>query len=113
MPRRTSTASHTCWSPAQTESAHSAERVERGVPLSPALDRALLHGSSVGGARPKALLRDDERCLIAKFSSTTDVYPVVKGEFLAMELARRVALDVPRVELRHALGRDALLIERF
>src|SRR5215212_9665847 len=55
----------------------------------------------------------DERCLIAKFSSTTDVYPVVKGEFLAMELARRVALDVPRVELRHALGRDALLIERF
>jgi len=95
------------------ELARAAERVERGVPLSPALDRALLHGSSVGGARPKALLRDDERCLIAKFSSTTDVYPVVKGEFLAMELARRVALDVPRVELRHALGRDALLIERF
>src|SRR5215212_7679327 len=95
------------------ELARAAERVERGVPLSPALDRALLHGSSVGGARPKALLRDDERCLIAKFSSTTDVYPVVKGEFLAMELARRVGLDVPRVELTHALGRDALLIERF
>jgi len=93
--------------------ARSAERVERGIPLSPALDQALLHGSSVGGARPKALLRDGERRLIAKFSSTTDTYPVVKGEFVAMELARRAGLDVARVELTRALGRDALLVERF
>src|SRR3954451_24748824 len=67
------------------ELAESAERVELGVPLSPALDQALLHGSSVGGARPKALLRGGGRQLIAKFSSTTDAYPVVKGEFVAME----------------------------
>ena len=32
----------------------SAERVERGVPLTPELDQALFHGSSIGGARPKA-----------------------------------------------------------
>jgi serine/threonine-protein kinase HipA len=95
------------------ELALSAERVERGVPLSPALDRALLHGSSVGGARPKALLHDRGRELIAKFSSTTDTYPVVKGEFVAMELARRVGLEVAQVELASALGRDALLVERF
>ena len=69
------------------------------MPLSPALDRALLHGSSIGGARPKALLDDGDRKLIAKFSSTTDTYPVVKGEFVAMELARRAGLDVARVEL--------------
>jgi len=64
-----------------TELAQSADRVEQGIPLSPALDQALLHGSSVGGARPKALLSDGARRLIAKFSSTTDTYPVVKGEF--------------------------------
>jgi serine/threonine-protein kinase HipA len=91
----------------------SAERVEQGIPLSPALDRALLHGSSVGGARPKALLRDRGRELIAKFSSTSDSYPVVKGEFVAMELARRVGLETARVELTSALGRDVLLVERF
>ena len=91
----------------------SAERVEQGIPLSPALDQALLHGSSVGGARPKALLADSPRHLIAKFSSTTDLYPVVKGEFVAMELARRVGLDVARVELLESAGKDALLIERF
>lgn len=95
------------------EMARSAQMVEEGVPLTPALDRALLHGSSVGGARPKALLRDHGRELIAKFSSTTDTYPVVKGEFVAMELARRAGLAVARVELTRALARDALLVERF
>ena len=34
----------------------SAERVEKGVPLSPDLDQALQHGTSIGGARPKALI---------------------------------------------------------
>lgn len=95
------------------ELAESAERVELGVPLSPALDQALLHGSSVGGARPKALLRDGGRQLIAKFGSTTDTYPVVKGEFIAMELARRAGIETAPVELTTALGRDALLVERF
>src|SRR6185312_1487213 len=97
------------------ELARAAEQVEQGVPLSPPLDRALLHGSSIGGARPKALLQDDggDRRLIAKFSSSTDSYPVVKGEFLAMVLARRAGLNVPAVELTQALGRDVLLVERF
>lgn len=52
-----------------------AELVEQDVPLSPELDQALLHGSSIGGARPKAGLRADGRHLIAKFSSTSDVFP--------------------------------------
>lgn len=95
------------------EMAESAERVEEGVPLTPALDQALLHGSSVGGARPKALLNDGGRQLIAKFSSTTDAYPVVKGEFVAMELARQAGIEVAGVELAQALGRDALLVKRF
>jgi serine/threonine-protein kinase HipA len=93
--------------------ASSAEKVERGEPLSEALDQALLHGSSVGGTRPKALLSDGTRKLIAKFSSTTDRYSVVKGEFVAMELARRAGLRVAGVEMTHALGRDAILVERF
>ncbi|HEV2790254.1 MAG TPA: HipA domain-containing protein [Solirubrobacterales bacterium] len=95
------------------ELAESAERVEKEIPLSPELDQALLHGSSVGGARPKALLDDGEARMIAKFSSTTDTYPVVKGEFLAMELARRAGIEVAPVRLTTAHGRDALLVDRF
>lgn len=55
----------------------SAEMVERGAPLPPTLEDALLRGSSIGGARPKALLEDGSKKLIAKFGSTTDLY--VKG----------------------------------
>jgi serine/threonine-protein kinase HipA len=95
------------------ELAESAERVEQGLPLSPELDQALLHGSSVGGARPKALLDDGDRRLIAKFSSTTDTFPVVKGEFVAMELARRCGIEAAPVQLATAHGRDALLVVRF
>ncbi|MGD9571114.1 MAG: type II toxin-antitoxin system HipA family toxin [Thermoleophilia bacterium] len=90
-----------------------AELVEAGIPLPPILDQALLHGSSIGGARPKALLSTDDRRFIAKFSSTTDTYPVVQAEFVAMELARRAGLDVAPVSLAEALGKRVLLVERF
>lgn len=38
---------------------------------------------------------------------------MVKGEFVAMELARRAGLRVAAVEVTHALGKDVLLIDRF
>lgn len=91
----------------------SAERLERGETLSPDLDAALLHGSSIGGARPKALLNDETQATIAKFSSTSDTYPVVKAEFVAMRLARLAGLCVATVDLERVNERDVLLIERF
>src|SRR5665647_1521775 len=90
-----------------------ADRLQAGEALPADLESALLHGTSIGGARPKATLVDGGRELIAKFSSTTDAYPVVKAEAAAMELARRVGLDVPACELVRVLGRDVLLVERF
>ena len=91
-----------------------AQRIDEGRPLPPDLDRALLHGSSIGGARPKALLDDGGRKLIAKFSSTSDGdFAVVKGEYVAMELARRAGLDVAPVTFASVLGKDVLLVERF
>jgi serine/threonine-protein kinase HipA len=91
----------------------SAERVEKGVQLTSELDQALQHGSSLGGARPKALIDDGDKKYIAKFSATNDLYNVVKAEFIAMRLAERVGLAVAPVKLTHALGKDVLLIERF
>jgi serine/threonine-protein kinase HipA len=91
----------------------SAARVERGLPLSSALAQALQHGTSIGGARPKVTLTDGSRKLIAKFSSSTDVQPVVQAEFVAMRLAALCDLDVAPVELAQAAGKDVLLVERF
>ena len=89
------------------------ERVEKGLPLNPELDEALQHGTSLGGARPKAQLEDGDRKYIAKFPSTTDLYSVVKAEFIAMRLAALAGLDVARVSLTRSLHKDVLLIERF
>lgn len=90
-----------------------ADLVERGVPLPPALEQALQHGTSIGGARPKALIDADKKKLIAKFSTTNDSYSVVKAEFIAMKLARACGLNVAAVTLTRAAQKDVLLIERF
>jgi serine/threonine-protein kinase HipA len=95
------------------ELADSARRVEEGIPLTPELDAALLHGTSIGGARPKAVLREGERQVIAKFSSSNDTFAIVKGEFVAMELARLADLNVASVELTRAHGKDVILVDRF
>lgn len=89
------------------------ERVENGIPLTPALELALRHGTAVGGARPKALIDEPNRKWIAKFSASNDVSDVIRSEFVAMRLAKRCELDVARVELRETLGKGVLLIERF
>jgi serine/threonine-protein kinase HipA len=91
----------------------SAERVEQGVPLSSDLDQALRHGSSLGGARPKALIDGGNQKFIAKFSASNDLYNVVKAEFVAMRLASIAGLNAAHVELTQGLGKDVLLIERF
>ena len=109
----------------------SAERVEQGMRLTPELDQALVHGSSIGGARPKVLIEDVEdvedveaiqgvegmqgqgKKYIAKFSSSTDLFSVVKAEYVAMRLAALVGLRVAPVKLIKVANKDVLLIERF
>lgn len=91
----------------------SADRVEAGIPLTPELDRALHHGSSLGGARPKALLTDGQVKYVAKFPAAGDVQNVVKAEYVAMRLAAEAGLNVARVRLARTQGKDVLLVERF
>lgn len=95
------------------ELVQSAERVEKGIPLTPELDQALHHGSSIGGARPKALIEDGAVKHVAKFSSSTDLYSVVKAEFIAMRLAALCGINAAPVSLVRAAHKDVLLVERF
>jgi serine/threonine-protein kinase HipA len=87
--------------------------VEKGVPLTPDLENALLHGSSIGGARPKSMITAKNKKYIAKFSSQNDLYNVVKAEFIAMRLAEKVGITAAKVRLESAAGKDVVLIERF
>ncbi len=91
--------------------------IEAGKEVPKALDRVILHGSSIGGARPKALITDTKkqnpRKLIAKFSAANDVFAMVKGEFATMRLARLAGMDVAHVDIETVVDRQALLVERF
>lgn len=87
--------------------------IENGRLLPPALAEALTRGTAIGGARPKVVLTGDDRDLIAKFSSTTDLRPVIKAEGVAMDLARRAGLNVAHSQVTEVASKDVLLIERF
>ena len=74
-------------------------------------------GSSLGGARPKALVTDGSCDWIAKFPSTKrdGRFDVVGLEAVGLDLASRAGLVVPAHDLR-TLGdtrQRALLVERF
>ena len=87
---------------------------EDAIPVyAPDLAEALQHGTAIGGARPKALIRDGDIKYVAKFSSSTDTFSVVKAEFIAMRLASIAGLSVAPVKLVRAMNKDVLLIRRF
>lgn len=112
-------ASPTAYRPRHVEGASledlqaAADRIERGLPLPRGLDRAINPGTAVGGARPKTLISDGDRKYVAKFSSSTDIYSMVKAEFVAMRLAATCGLSVAPVSLRRVANKDVLLIDRF
>lgn len=92
-----------------------AQRLQEGRPLSTAAEAALLHGTTIGGARPKVLVEDGRGGeWIAKLSASSDsVFSVVNAEATALELARFAGIDVPEATVTRSLGRDVLLVRRF
>lgn len=90
-----------------------ADTVEAGGDLPYELERALLSGTAMGGARPKAIVQDGDREYIAKFTASNDNFPVVGAEAASMFLAGRVGIDVAATRVELVLGRRVLLVERF
>lgn len=79
-----------------------------------ALRLLLAPGSSLGGARPKASVRDtDGQLAIAKFPMHGDEWDVVRWEAVALHLAKNAGIDVPRHRLERVNGRPVLLLDRF
>jgi serine/threonine-protein kinase HipA len=95
-----------------------ADAFEAGIAADPQDLRLLFAaGSSLGGARPKALVSDGTRKWIAKFPSRQrdGRFDVVGLEAVGLDLAARAGLVVPAHEMAK-LGRTkrrALLVERF
>lgn len=71
-------------------------------------------GSSLGGARPKASVRDkDGQLAIAKFPHKDDEITTVVWERVAFALAEKAGIVVPSVRLEEVAGKPVLLLRRF
>ena len=73
-------------------------------------------GSSLGGARPKANVRDTDGSLwIAKIPSVSDDYDVALWEFWAHQMAKKAGVEVPEMRLLSLPGQKyhTLLSKRF
>ncbi|SDT13827.1 serine/threonine-protein kinase HipA [Brevibacterium siliguriense] len=69
---------------------------------------------SLGGARPKASVADDEgRLLIAKFSRPGDERDIIAWEGLTLDLARSAGIDTSESRLLRIDERSVLLLQRF
>lgn len=97
-----------------TQLMQAAAYIDENKELPKELENVILHGTSIGGARPKAFIKfNDHKGFIAKFSSSSDYYNVIKSEFVGMRLAKLAKLDVADVQLHNVMKKDVLLIERF
>jgi serine/threonine-protein kinase HipA len=74
----------------------------------------LAPGSSLGGARPKASVRDiDGHLSIAKFPRHDDEFSTVLWEAVALTLADHAGINVPKWRLEKIAERPVIIIQRF
>lgn len=73
----------------------------------------LLGGTSIGGARPKAVVEDDDALWIAKFNRPDDDWNSARVEHAMLLLAKECGLDVAPSRVDPVGDRDALLVRRF
>jgi serine/threonine-protein kinase HipA len=74
----------------------------------------LAPGSSLGGARPKASVRNKNGdLLIAKFPHKTDETNVVLWEALALRLAGKAGINAPSWSVEKISRKSVLVLERF
>ncbi len=78
------------------------------------LQLVLAPGTSLGGARPKASVLDqDGHLLVAKFPRKDDEWPVTRWEMTALTLAKAAGIDVPVARLDVIAKRPVLMLRRF
>lgn len=73
----------------------------------------LLLGTSMGGARPKAVVQDHDELWIAKFNRPDDRWNNTRVEHAMLRLARACGISAAENRLEKVAGKDVLLIKRF
>lgn len=91
-----------------------AERIEEGAAVPAHLEAIFQDGTALGGARPKASVRDEAGVLwLAKFFSRQDRFDIPGVECASLRLAQEAGLHVPPVRNEMLGERRIMLIRRF
>jgi serine/threonine-protein kinase HipA len=86
------------------------------IPNYPETEQAqdlLLLGTSMGGARPKAVIESESGLWVAKFSRYDDRWNYPRVEHAMLELARQCGVNTAESRIVNVAGKDILLIRRF
>jgi serine/threonine-protein kinase HipA len=73
----------------------------------------MLLGTSMGGARPKAVVEDDEGLWVAKFNRPNDPWNNTRIERAMLELAKSCGISVAMSRIETVADKDVLLVKRF
>jgi serine/threonine-protein kinase HipA len=84
-----------------------------GTSASKQIDDLLLLGTSMGGARPKAVVEDDDGLWLAKFNRTDDPWNCARVEHAMLVLARSCGIKSAQSKVVQVGRRDVLLVKRF
>ena len=77
------------------------------------VEKLLVIGTSIGGARPKAVVEDEAGLWIAKFNRPDDTWNCARVEHAMLILARACGLTTAESRVVDVGGRDVLLVKRF
>ena len=76
-------------------------------------EELLLLGTSMGGARPKAVVEDEDGLWLAKFNRPDDKWNMARVEHTMLMLGRACGLATAESRVITVGDRDALLVKRF
>ncbi len=77
------------------------------------VEALMLLGTSLGGARPKTVVENDQDLWLAKFSRQDDRWNHPRVEHGLLKLAEACELSVADSKISTVAGRDVLLVRRF
>ena len=75
--------------------------------------RAFEFGSSMGGARPKSLVVDDDTTYLVKFNRDDDLFNFAKVEHATMQMLAELPVNVAKNRVLTTPDGDVLFVERF
>ncbi len=89
------------------------ESLPFGAPMSPLLQQFVKTGTSMGGARPKNVVEDEDGLWLAKFPSKNDRWNNAAVEAGMLSLASQCDIRTPPFRIERVGDASVLLIKRF